>query len=146
MVAEPPSRDGDGLVVLADLALGGRPAGIEPVEEDLFPVDGVVARRFSLRGIVLGRGIEGRQVLVGRQFLVLLVVRLDEIEERIVQQLLLEVLLQVEEGHVEQIHRLVQARIDLQFLAQMRALLKTCFHAMNPVSWERRRSASGGVP
>ena len=44
---------------------------------------------------------------------------LDEVQKWIVEQLLLEVLLEVEQGHVEQIHRLIQAWIDLQLLAEL---------------------------
>ena len=47
---------------------------------------------------------------------------LDEIKEGVIQKLLLQVLLKVEEGHVEQIHRLIEARIDLQLLLEVHAL------------------------
>ena len=47
---------------------------------------------------------------------------LDEIEKWIVQQLLLEMLLKVQQGHVQKIHRLVQARIDLQVLPHLGGL------------------------
>ena len=42
-------------------------------------------------------------------------------------------LLQVEQGHVEQIHRLVQAWIDLQLLLELRALIEAGLHATSPV-------------
>ena len=54
--------------------------------------------------------------------LVVLFFRLDELEERIIQQLLLEVLLEIEQRHVQEIHRLVQAWIDLQLLPELGAL------------------------
>lgn len=71
------------------------------------------------------------------------------LEKRVGRQLLLQVLLQVEQRHIEQVHRLVQARIDLQFLAQARRLLKTRSHRLSTPSSasenrERRRAVNVG--
>ena len=94
------------------------PPDVEAVEEDLLPVDLV----FLLLLLLL---------LLGVLLLVFLLLRLDQVEERIVQQLLLQVLLEVEQGHVEQIHRLVEAWIDLQLLPELvcwesPVLMRTC--------------------
>ena len=63
-----------------------------------------------------------------------------EIEERVVQHLLLYVLLQVHQGHVQEIHRLIQAWIDLHLLLELRPLVESCPHAHATTSGRRYRS------
>ena len=120
MVAEIARVDRDRLVVLPLLVLLPAAAGVEPVEQNLLPVD-LVAVRLSL--LPAARRLRSRLLL-----LLVLVLRLDHVEERIVEQLLLEVLLEVQQRHVEQIHRLVQAWIDLELLLELRALGETRLH------------------
>src|SRR5205814_1764977 len=88
------------------------------VQEDLLPVGLVVLLGLLL--VLLG-------LLSQRYFRFLL--SLDELEERIAEQLLLEVLLEIEQRHVQQVHRLVQTRIDPQLLRQRRVLLEAGLHA-----------------
>ena len=85
--------------------------GVEAVEEDLLPVYLIAALLFLF-------GFGGGFSL--RLSLFVLFFGLDEVEERIVEQLLLEVLLKVQQRHVEKIHRLIEARIDLQLLPELR--------------------------
>jgi hypothetical protein len=94
-----------GHVVLPVLELAAATAGVEAVEQDLLPIDLVL--------VLLFLGLLLRDLLLRH---------LRELEERIDQHLLLEVGLQVEQGHVQKIHRLIQARIDLQFLPHSQAL------------------------
>ncbi len=84
--------------------LAATTSGVEAIEEDLLPIDltGSLVLGFRLRRLF------GLALL-----LLLLIFRLDKVEKRIVQKLLLEMLLQVQQGHIEQIHRLVEAWIDL---------------------------------
>ena len=119
VVAEIARGDGDRLVVLLLLVLLSSAAGVEAIEQDLLPVDLVVRRLLFLRCL---------RLLGFRSLLFVLFLGLDHLEERIVQQLLLEVLLEVEQRHVQQIHRLVQARIDLQLLPELRALIEPGLH------------------
>ena len=62
--------------------------------------------------------IDWEEILLDGFFLALFLVflGLDHVEEGIIQQFLLEMLLQIQERHVEQVHRLIEARIDLQLL------------------------------
>jgi len=93
--------------------------GIEAVEKDAFPIDLVVRGLFFfLRGGFLGL----------RALLLFLLFRLHHLQERIVQQLLLEMLLEGEQRHVKQIHRLIQAWIDLELLAELCALIEPGLH------------------
>jgi hypothetical protein len=48
-------------------------------------------------------------------------------------------LLQVEQGHVQEIHRLVEARIDLQFLFELCGLTQSGFHSPS-LRWQAIRS------
>ena len=64
--------------------------------------------------------------------LFLVVLRLDHLEEGIVEELLLEMLLEIEERHVQEIHRLIQARIDLELLLELCGLGETRPHAARP--------------
>ena len=100
------------------------------VEEDALPVGLVLGLRFLL-GLVL---------LLFRRGRLDFFLRLDELEERIAQELLFQMLLQVEQRHVEQIHRLIQARIDLELLPELRRLVETRLHeaATSPLSREKR--------
>src|SRR5207245_1533150 len=67
----------------------------------------------------------------------------DVADELFGEQLLLEMLLQVEQRHVQQIHRLVQAGIDAQVLAQPDVLVQAGLHAAG-VSRARRRAVRVG--
>ncbi len=112
-------------------------AGVESVEKYFLPIDLVSSARLLLLRR-LGR-------LSGRLLLVLFLV-FDHVEEGIVEQFLLEVLLKIEQRHVEKIHRLVKARIDLQFLPQRRGLVHSCFHtAVPPFSVAANRARSRAV-
>ena len=58
-----------------------------------------------------------------------------------------EMLLEVEQRHVEQVHRLVQARIDLHLLLELRALGQAGLHALPagaPPNRDRSRAVSVG--
>src|SRR5262245_17580097 len=143
MVGEIARVDGDRLVVLALFVLFAPAARVETIEEDLLPVD-LVARFFVGGGFGFGRLL----------LVLFLLLEVNHLEERVVQKLLLEVLLEVEQGHVQQVHRLVQARIDFQLLLELSALLETGFHWTTMPSWPsapsvaakraRRRAASVG--
>jgi hypothetical protein len=113
VVAQVLGVHGHRLVVLPLLVLLAAAAGLEAVEEDLLPVDLVV---FLLA------------VLFLRLLHALLDVAFHEVEEGVVEQLLLEVLLEVEERHVQEIHRLVEARVDLHLLLERRSLIETGLH------------------
>src|SRR6185437_5891529 len=117
--------DRHGLDVLAGFAHVPRRGALVAavVQQDLLPVGLVVLLGFLL--VLLG-------LLRQRHFR--FVLRLEQLEERIAEQLLLEVLLQVEQRHVQQIHRLIQPRIDPQLLRQGRVLLQAGLHA----AWVRR--------
>ena len=117
VVAQVARRDGDRLKVFAFLVLFAAAARrVEAIEQDFLPVD-------LARALVFGFCLRG---LCGLAFLLLLLVflGLDKVEERVVEKLLLQVLLQIEQWHVEKIHRLVQARIDLQLLPQLGRLIQ----------------------
>src|SRR5690606_5296907 len=112
VVRQIPRIDRDGLVVLPLLVFRPPPSGLEPVEEDLLPIDLLfLLLLFLFLLLVLARILFG-----GRGLL--------QFEERIVQQFLLDVLLQVQQRHVQEIHRLVQAWIDLHLLAELRSLVQ----------------------
>src|SRR6267378_4222033 len=125
--------DRDRLHVLGGPAQGAarHPVLGAVVHQDGFPVGFVVPRFLLLGGLLLGGGTFG--LLLG----------LDHLEERIAQQLLLQVLLQVEQRHVEEIHRLVQARIDPQILAEPDVLVQAGLHAAC-VRRARRRAVRVG--
>jgi hypothetical protein len=119
MIAQVTRIDRDRLVVLLFLVLFAPTSGVEAIEKDAFPIDLVAGRLLFLRcGRFLGL----------RALLLFLFLRLHHLEEWVVQQFLLEVLLQVEEWHVQQVHRLVQARIDLELLAELCALIEPGLH------------------
>ena len=122
MVGEVARVDRDRLVVLALLVLLAAAAGVEAVEEDLLPVDLALL-------VLLGLRFGLRRLLLDLALVLLVLLRLDHVEEGIVEELLLEVLLEVEQGHVEQIHRLVQARIDLELLLELGVWERPCSHA-----------------
>jgi len=129
MVAQVSSVDRDRLVILFLLVLLATAAGVEPVKQDPFPIDLVAGGLLLLlRRCFLGLGA----------FLFVLFLRLDHLEERIVEELLLEVLLQVQKRHVQQIHRLIQARIDLELLAELRALIEAGLHLVGVSPLENR--------
>ncbi len=130
VIGEVAGLDRDRLDIFHRLELLARAADIEAVEEDLLPVDFVV-----LLGLLV--------LLFGGLFRHLLVLRLLQLEERVVEQLLLEVLLEVEHRHVEHVHRLVQARIDAEFLAKPGLLMHAGLHAGCP-SAPRRRAVMVG--
>ena len=126
MVGEIARVDRDRLVVLALLVLLTPAARIEAVEQDLLPVDLAL---LVLLGLRFGIG----RLFLNLALVLLVVLRLDHVEEGIVEQLLLEVLLEVEQRHVEQIHRLVEARIDLELLLELRVLGEPLPHAPFPM-------------
>ena len=97
-------------------------------EQNVFPVGPVLGFGFLLRFVVL---------LLGSRRLDLLL-RFDHLEEGIAEQLLFQVLFEVEQRHVQQIHRLVQARIDPQILAQADVLMQAGFHAAEDRRARRR--------
>ena len=118
---------------------------------DVFPRVAVTATGHAVLGAVLEQ-----DVLPIRLVLLLLLVlfrlvllllrrgrlhflfRLDHLEKRIAEQLLLEMLLEIEERHVEQIHRLIQARIDPQVLPQRGVLMQAGLHAAGESRARRR--------
>ena len=119
MVAQVTRGRRDRLEIFLFLVLLALATGLEAVEEDLFPVDLVLGLRLL--------GFVSRRLSFGC-LLILFLFRLDHLQERIRLQLLLQVLLEVEQGHVQQIHRLIQARIDLELLPDLRALTQSSFH------------------
>src|SRR5437868_2292781 len=132
VVAQVARRDGDRLEVFPLLVLLATAAGgVEAIEKDFLPIDLPCALVFGLGLWLLDLGL-----LV----LLFFFLCLDEIEERIVEELLFQVLLEVEQRHVEQIHRLIQARIDLELLPELRRLVETRLHeaATSPLSREKR--------
>jgi hypothetical protein len=136
--------DRDRLVVLAFLVLLAPAAGVEAVEQDFLPVDLFLV-------LVVDRGFLRFLLRFGLGLLAVLLLhflRLDHVEEGIVEQFLLEVLLEVEQRHVEQVHRLVEARIDLQLLLEPRDLGQAGLHdaisGFSALKRARRRAASVG--
>ena len=111
VVGEVAALDRDRLDVFQLLVLFLLPADVEAVEEDLLPIHFVVLLDLFL--LLLG-GLLG-------DFLFL---RLLELQERVVEELGLQVLLQVEHRHVQHVHRLVEARIDAELLAKPAGLTK----------------------
>src|SRR5207302_434402 len=95
------------------------------VEQDVLPIGLVVAVLLLLR----------LRLLRCRR---LLLFRLDQLEKRVAEQLLFEVLLQVQQRHVQQIHRLVQPGIDPQVLPQGGVLVQPGLHAACPRRARRR--------
>ena len=93
--------NGGGLIVFARLVAFPGPADIEAVQEDFVPVHLVL-------GLLL-------PLLVDLE--VLVVVGFRKLEEGVLGELLLHPGLQLEERHVDQVHRLVEARIGLRLLA-----------------------------
>jgi hypothetical protein len=124
MVVQVLRVDRNRLVVLFFFVFRAPAAGLEAVQEDLLPVDLVLVLLGFLR-LLLRRRLFFRD----RGLL--------EVEERIVEKLLLDVLLQVEQGHVEKIHRLVQAWIDLHLLLQLCSLVQPCLYAHTAISGRR---------
>ncbi len=139
MVAEIAGRDSDWLEVFALLVLLATAArGVETVEKDLLPVDLSSPLIFCL----------GLWLFLDLCFLLFLFVLfgLDEVEEWIVEELLFEVLLEVQQRHVEEIHRLVQAWIDLELLTELGRLVEARFHDAVTSSLSRaNRSRSRAV-
>ncbi len=118
VIAQIAGGDCDRLEVLALLVLFAATAGgVEAVEQDLFPI-------YLAGALILGfrlRRLGGFALLL----LLFLLLSLDEIEEWIVEKFLLEVLLEVQQRHVEQVHRLIEAWIDLELLTELGRLIKT---------------------
>ena len=132
MVDQVARLDRDGLDVLSRVAVAaaGHTVLGPVVEQDVLPV-GLVVARLLLLGLLLLLLLLGR----GRLHLFF---RLHHFEERIAQQLLLQVLLQIEQRHIEQIHRLVEARVDPQVLAERRVLMQAGLHAAGDRRARRR--------
>ena len=121
VVLESAARDGDGFDPFAFVAVLPGSRYVEAVLEDLLPLGFLLARvAVGARGHRIERDVEGvvvrRRLLLALGVVGLLVVLFDEVEERVDFQLLLQVLLKVQQGHGEHVHRLVQARIDLHLL------------------------------
>jgi len=95
-----------------------RGASVEAVEQDLLPVNGI---GFVMLILFLGLDLDFFSAL----FLFVLV-EFNELEERVVEKLLLEVLLKVQQGHVEHAHVLVTPWIDLQLQPQLLRLIQSC--------------------
>ena len=119
MIGQIPDLDRGRLVILPLLVLGAGAAGAETVEEDVFPIDFFPVFRFRLLLFLLS-------------YVRLIFVGLLQFEEGVDEQLFLKVLLQLQQGHIEEIHRLIQARIHPQFLLEHRALLHRDLHAAVP--------------
>src|SRR6266516_6252134 len=120
VVVEVFGLDRDRLDVLgrfAQVAHAGRRRVGAVVEQDLLPI------RLVVSGLLLLR----LDLLDGGRFL--LPLGLDELEERVAEQLLLQVLLQVQERHVQQVHGLIEPRVDPQLLFQDLVLVQSRFHA-----------------
>src|SRR4029077_13412104 len=113
--------DGDRLDVFAGIAVAAAGHAMlgAILEQDIFPVGPVLGLGLLLRLIVLLLGSRGLDLFL----------RLDHLEERVAEQLLFEMLLEVEQRHVQEIHRLVQARIDAQILAHTDVLMQAGLHA-----------------
>ena len=92
---------------------GRTAADLEAVEQDLFPIDSVVTQ-----------GIVGLLVLELDLFFD---VRFGHFQQRVLLDLLLKVHLQIQHGHVEQLHRLIQAWVDPHFQSLLGTLVE--FHA-----------------
>ncbi len=112
--------------------------GVESIEENLFPI-------YLAGALILGLGLNRLRLFALLRLLFFLLF-LDKIEKRVVQKLLLQVLLKVEEGHVEQIHRLVEAWIDLELLSELSRLIESRLHQTVTSSSSRaNRSRSRAV-
>src|SRR5438105_13542800 len=112
MIAQVPGGDGDRLEVFALLVFfAATPRSVEAIEQDLFPV-------YLSRPLVFGLCL---RLFLGLSLLLLFLffLRLDAIQERIVEELLLQVLLAVQPGDVERIHRVSKAWSGVQLLAEL---------------------------
>ena len=144
VIAEIATVDGDGLEVFLLLVLLGATARVEAVEENLLPVD-------LVSGLFLRLLFFGLPFLGGALLAVFVFILLVHLEERVVEELLLEVLLEIEERHVEEIHRLVEAGIDLDLLLHLGVLRHARSHAAPPLlgratpSAKRARSRAASV-
>src|SRR2546425_78416 len=128
--------------------------GLELQQQALAQVPGADARRVELlddaeyllglgQRVQLGGHVVLRLIRVGLEHLIYAVDDLFEggaevaVFRDVPDELFSQELLagrQVEQRHVQQIHRLIQARIDPQLLGQRRVLLQAGFHA----AWVRR--------
>ncbi len=120
MVHQVAGLNGDGLGVLELLVLLPRAADVEAVEEDLLPV-----HLLFLGGLLLFLLL----VLLAVRAVLLLLLGLEQFEEGIDQELLFQVLLEVHHRHVQHVHRLVEARVDAEFLPLAEVLRESCLHA-----------------
>ena len=93
MIVQVPRIDRRTLEVFGLLVLRASTPDFETVEQNFLPVDAVVAQEFVV-GVVL-------------EFDFLLDVRVAHLQQRVLRDLLLQVLLQVQHGHVDQLHRLI---------------------------------------
>jgi len=132
MIGEILRVDGDRFVPLALLVLLALPARLEAVEQHGLPVDVVIAGLLGLglgRRLGLGEILRLRAGLFGFRRIVVFVLGLDELEKGVLQQLLLEMLLEVDQRHVEHVHRLIEAWIRSQLLPEPRRLVQPTLHA-----------------
>ena len=108
--------DRDRLGVLQLLVLLPCAADLEAVEQDFLPVHLLL---FFLLLLLLLRVLLLRRLVLG----------LEELEERVGEELLLEMLLEIHHGHVQHVHRLVEPRIDTELLPKAGVLRQPCSHA-----------------
>gem|GEM_PF-5254537 len=106
------------IVALRLFVLGAAPAGVKPVQQDLFPVDLVLVLLLT-------------SLLVDAH--IFLDVGFAHLQEGILRELLLQMGLEIQEGHVEQLHRLIEARVDLHLLSEFRALIEPVAEAAHSV-------------
>ena len=117
--------DRDRLGVFQLLVLLAGAADLEAVEEDLLPVHLLLF--FLLLLLLFG------VLLLGG-----LVLRLQQLQEGVGEQLLLEMLLEVHHGHVEHVHGLIEPRIDPQLLPHAGVLGEPSSHATDSRRARRR--------
>ncbi len=121
--------DADRLEVFLLLVLLARAAGVESVEEDLLPVDLLLLFLLFLLFFLL---------LLGGLLALVLFLGLQQLQERIGEQLLFEVLLEVHHGHVQHVHGLVEPRIDPELLAEPDLLGEAGPHEASSIRWRSR--------
>jgi hypothetical protein len=99
VVDQVPAFDGDGFGILQLLVLFPGSSHLETVEQDLLPVDLIL---FVLLLLLLFRS----HLFRGFVF------RFQQLEERVGEQLLFEMLLKIHHRHVQHVHGLVEPWID----------------------------------
>ncbi len=107
------------------------PFRVVPREDELLPSGFVVIGRTTVDRFLalLRRALVGQLRVLDVRRGAQLLVFLDELEEGVLRQLLLQVLLQLEERHVQHVHRLVEAWIGPELLPEPRRGVETGAHA-----------------